>query len=809
MDRTLYNDGTVVAARQLTRTEDTRVFHILTRFLDGIQTGVAEGLQVTVNPVDTSLVDIAVGNGYAPNGEFIEVVNALNQVELVTAGDNVVGLVYTEVESEPRPHETNGTAPDSRATRAYFISVLSGADYEALPGSSDDLSEAARDRFLAVAIVNNFVSPLDITLPPDLGDRIVTVTQPTLIPGIVVTAIDPTTLKTDPSPNAGVPSEAEITYNTTTGLSTYQAPFDTGPGPSQNISGGGAFTFSSANGQTITIDVESDLLPITGGALTDDTLEVAYLYDRTVQRVGARDEDHRHITGGQAPTLVNPHGLRLSDISTIIERIPGLLELGTALDQSIAGVLTPRLRIPVVDFTGLGNDFTALMDFPGAGQSAGPYTPRIYASEFDSLVITVNARYFQDGTPTNEWQRDTSGFSSLKVEFANDAFVVSQRPASAGNAAWADSEWEIIQFLDAATNQSTIQCGVVIGEGCLDTDDDVETPRISTHYSKVGSRVRTLIWTSRGVTATFPTVFDTGESTYSIYRVSGNDLNFGDPDAFELVRNAVWDDTALTWTRVGGGSNATKLFISNERISMFRRTSGGSWADSAWDTNEATVTFGTGNATFAGDLSASDISGSGNLTVAGTGAFTGALSSQAVGATALNVPNGGGTFLGATATSGPGVSARTFSPAVSAQSTGSGATNDFEAFVMDRLYKNMLIVAKGVFTYNGTIFTRQSDDVNISSISIGTVSGGFSPLTVTFSQNVGAGAIPFITDVSTTLTSSRALVWNVQDHIISNGVSVTIRASDVTPATEGGVDFNALGNGVTGDAFALIMIRAP
>ena len=71
MDRTTFNDGARVDQRQLQCVETNRTFHMLRRFEDGYQSGVAEGLTVTANPLNTNLVDIAGGFGYAPNGELI------------------------------------------------------------------------------------------------------------------------------------------------------------------------------------------------------------------------------------------------------------------------------------------------------------------------------------------------------------------------------------------------------------------------------------------------------------------------------------------------------------------------------------------------------------------------------------------------------------------------------------------------------------------------------------------------------------------------------------------------------------------
>jgi hypothetical protein len=624
MDRSLYTDDAEVTERQLDRTEDTRAFHILERFKSGAQMGVRSGLTVSVNAVNPDLVDITSGTGYAPNGEYIELLQPLIQQALPGGStEAVVGLVYTEISTDPVPVATSAGSANSQALRAVRPSILTPSQFSALPDSDDDLSVDAKDRFMIIAIVT-FGTPNTVLNAPAFEDRILTVTQPSVITGIVITGIDDTTSKSDPIPFPGVVEEIELRFDPATGELEYHAPHDVGGfgSPVLVTSGGPIFTVASSNGQTLEVEITTSLLPSSGPPVTDSTIFVDQLYDKTANRVSSDDAAHRSILGSRVPTEVNPHGVRLQDIATPIESVPGQIEYGTELTGSFPAVLTPRILTPNATIDTAASSFSLLWEIPGSGHAFGPLPVRFYASRFDSLIITVNARWVEDTTPSANWVRDATGLGSIKFEIASAAFVLYQRTSAEADT-WADIDWTVNEFHSTSTNRLQLTGHIELGVLKLDTQANVETSRITTHYSKAGGRTRTKIWESRGVTTPgLSPVFDTGESAMAIYRVFGNDGMFGDADAFELVRNAVWDDGANTWSRVGGSAFATKVFISNERIAVLRRTSAGSWADNAWDTTVPSAAVG--------PTGALDVGGAG--TFGGDGEFGGTL---------LDLPNNG------------------------------------------------------------------------------------------------------------------------------------------------------------------------
>lgn len=594
MDRTLYTDGQEVTQRQLRRTEDTRVFHILDRFTSTSQLGVRFGLAVTANTLNSSLVDVSAGFGYAPNGELIELEERIQGIAVDITSGSVIGLVYTEIESDPAAHESDGTSSNTKVQRAVRLAVLTPFEYQSLAESDLDLAVDARDRLLILAVVTQDGNGnLVIEDAPDFLDVIVTITQ-SIIPGIVITGIDPTTARTNPAPLPGTPEEAELAFTPTTGNLTYKAPHDTVAGAAQNVSGGGTFTLSSGNGMTITVEAYPSLLPTSGPTITDDSLVVDYLYDKIADRVSAKDEAHRNLLGGQTPSDSNPHGLRVSDIATLYELLPGVLELGGDLNEAsvLAAATTPRLITRNSDLYLAGPAaFTLIWEMPGAGVSAGPFTLRWYLDQYDTLVLTANAQW---DSASSQWQRDTGSNASMRLDLAGAAMVLYQTAATDPDN-WPDSDWSVNEFHSMNSNRTQFTGNLELGLLKLETETEVETSRLQTHYSKFVGRKRTLIWESRGVTSVsgLSPVFDTGESYMAIYRVSGADGIFtSDTDALEIVRNAVWDDAgAGSWSRVGPSLYAAKVLISNLRIALLQRTGTSPWADGDWD-HTTSLTFG-------------------------------------------------------------------------------------------------------------------------------------------------------------------------------------------------------------------------
>src|SRR3989304_2126961 len=151
MDRSLFPDGTITDQPELGNTENTKIFHILRHRIDNWERGIHSGLILTVNPVNLNRVDLTPGTGYAPTGEFVEVL--VNQLNIALAHNtlgaiNFVYLFYTEVQTNPAPHETNGTIPNTRAGRSFRLLVLTSTQFAALPLTDPTFANDAQDRAL-------------------------------------------------------------------------------------------------------------------------------------------------------------------------------------------------------------------------------------------------------------------------------------------------------------------------------------------------------------------------------------------------------------------------------------------------------------------------------------------------------------------------------------------------------------------------------------------------------------------------------------------------------------------------------------
>jgi hypothetical protein len=178
-ERSNYPNEVEVRQRDLEFTETTKSRQIRQTRIDvfGDIGGRAEGLVVTVNGTTATLVDVSAGRGYTPNGELVELASAQTDIALsdYTDGvDNFVCLVYTEVETTPAPHETDGTTRNVRTEAVTSVGVFTQAELDALPATLVDNTQTARDRVVIIATVNadgagNDLEAADIT-QPDLLD---------------------------------------------------------------------------------------------------------------------------------------------------------------------------------------------------------------------------------------------------------------------------------------------------------------------------------------------------------------------------------------------------------------------------------------------------------------------------------------------------------------------------------------------------------------------------------------------------------------------------------------------------------------
>ena len=317
--RWLAPEGCEVHSNAIDFEIDTRIFEHAQALLDESSMGVDTGLAVTVNGVDSTRIDVALGAGYAPNGAFVEFPVGQSSVQLassVLGTVNLVILFYTEVQGTPVPHETNATSPNSRSSRSSRLRVYTLAQYNALAATDDNnLNTDARDRGLVVARVTATGGGLtsgNIQLPRTFS-TINYATTPINITGVTITAVSSGTQE----------GNGTLTFTSAGTFLKWQAPNETAGG-NVAVGAGGSFTLTSGGGSTLQVSVITASLPV---ADKTDTITITNLYSQVVPRFSAVDAYHRSLLGTGTPTPTNPHGIRVEDIGGI-----GLAELETHQD---------------------------------------------------------------------------------------------------------------------------------------------------------------------------------------------------------------------------------------------------------------------------------------------------------------------------------------------------------------------------------------------------------------------------------------------------------------------------------------------
>lgn len=309
MNRSLYPEGVEVHQDDLVNTENTKSNNILRRHIDNSLTGVVDGLAVTPNTGNPSLINVLSGSGYAPNGELIVVPTNINAIQLADSSlgiDNLIVAVYTETNDKLRAHETIGSNFPTRSNSSFRIRVFTQSQFDDLPETDNNLSNDSRDRSLILAVVTAqgsgvAITESNITSPP-IFDSAITLEQVTAnITGIELIQASPGT------PNGN--GTLQFTFSNTTIV--WIAPTDTS-GDSVNIGTSGDFTLRSLpSGNTLSISVSTSLLPASDQS---DTISVQNLYFNKAPRHSSNDIHHRSLIGSGTPTSSNPHGLTLEDL---------------------------------------------------------------------------------------------------------------------------------------------------------------------------------------------------------------------------------------------------------------------------------------------------------------------------------------------------------------------------------------------------------------------------------------------------------------------------------------------------------------
>jgi hypothetical protein len=308
MRRSLYPDGVLVQQPNLEFTEDSKSEQILVSRTNTWESGIYAGLAVTVNSVNLDRVDLATGSGYAPNGELVVVGSAqLNQslADTTLGASNLAFVFYTELLTDPEPHETNGLTYPTKAEASFRFRILTPAQFAALPATDPTMTNDAQDRALLVARITatggNLVQGNIENSVPWRDLKFATVASPG-INGVSIRNVSDTTPE-------GL--NGQLIFSVSPNRLQWKAPGEVGPGVAVNVPNEADYTLTALGGSTIVVHVIPSALPI--AALTV-TVAITGVYSQSVPRMSAADRHHRSLVGTGIPTKTNPHGLSIKDI---------------------------------------------------------------------------------------------------------------------------------------------------------------------------------------------------------------------------------------------------------------------------------------------------------------------------------------------------------------------------------------------------------------------------------------------------------------------------------------------------------------
>lgn len=603
MERSTYPQGHEVHQQDLAFTEASKAQNILRRFVDGATMGVAFGLTLQRNSINTTRVDIIVngtegkGWGYAPNGEFIEITASQTNLALTDYTDGVVNYicaVYAEILTDPTTHETDGVARPTRAARTFRTLVATAAELDALLASSENMDIDARDRVMVIgtALGNGFTGPTPNALVPgEITQQATleyvlsaTVTTAVNITGVEITAIDPDTAE----------GNGLLTFTRTTATTAtlaWRAPGEGVNGPaSANVHSGGVFTLVSVGGLTLTVKCEGVLLPPAIATVTD-TVAVESIYEDVSVTFSPADFNHRAKLGGAMPTHDNPHGLTYADLAALVAHIPQLLKLGDDYTDTEAHALLPRLLASVS--TAAGSERTLMLRF-GTGTGVAL---RLYVDTNKSMELTANA--YWDGA---SWQKDAGGTRSTMIYLSTFGGIETFYQD--------DLSWTVWRSSAAILSASPGRPGVInVGEGLLNSLTDALIPRIHADAPANALYERVLVFQSKGG-------LDTAHHT-RIYR-NINPSAVGNIGGVEITQNAEW--SLAGWSKDDVTAVSFKLDLGTNNFAVLHRTTGaGSWAEGGWGSVPFRVDMSSGNVTTLGTLNVAQTSALQKQITAGAG----------------------------------------------------------------------------------------------------------------------------------------------------------------------------------------------
>ena len=360
MNRSLWPEGCEVHQIDLVRETQDTIDAIASRFTSNALMGIVDGLVVTPAGSAGKLA-ISNGSGYTPNGEYILIPIAKNNISLAdyTNGTlNYVIAVYAEVYGDPQAHEDLGTTLPTSATDSFRLVVLSATAWNALPVTDPNLNNNSRDRSLLLAIVTangsslNPIAQGDIQ-GPTVYSPVYYISQPTNISGVYINGISANTL-----PGIGT---LTFTIVSTQYFLQWTAPNDVIGAVSAAITADGTITLYSGSASpqySITVTITFVDLP-NAPSIINDSITISSIYDQPVPRLSAIDNAHRHLLGTGIPSVHNPHGLTIADIGgdteALIQRHQIEMHANGILDPYGIGATNPSLSATIVSASGVND----------------------------------------------------------------------------------------------------------------------------------------------------------------------------------------------------------------------------------------------------------------------------------------------------------------------------------------------------------------------------------------------------------------------------------------------------------------------
>lgn len=582
MDRSLFPQGVEVDQGDLKNEADQVAFHVLERFTALGIMGVRTGLALSVNGSDPSRFDLSAGDGFAANGELVELDTsavALALASSVAGSRSYVVLFYAETTSLPGASAVGGAPRDRRATRASRLEVLSETSWLSLVPSADDLSLPASERACLVGVV---------TAPAVVGGalttasfsqvaayvRVLSMPQPSNITGVTVLLIDPAMPITErqiSNPSARI--ELDYAVVGTDYRVRFRPPGSTTYGDWVTVTAGGTFTVYSSPGSTgplIRIAVTLALLPtLAASTSVADDLPITALYEGAfgTARLSAHDIAHRSQIGAGLPSATNPHGIAFGDLSG--EGALRSLVLGRGFQNTAAHGVVPRL---VFEGQTLGA-YTLEEESSIGATTIRRRTYREHAS--GALVETVNARWSH---LTTNWNKDLPGTAASMYRQSPTACEVWGR-GDADDTPWTD--WRTDAALGSISTIARLNVEATVAR--LATT----LPRHNAPYPVTGAGARVL-------------VHQAGPSDGAIqggvmreYRSTGTTGTGNPAGTREVTINASWNGSA--WQRDQAVPSYKFEYGRGQLISiMSRATNAVAWADNNWETMVFSIDAATG-----------------------------------------------------------------------------------------------------------------------------------------------------------------------------------------------------------------------